>query len=149
MKIYFVQHGIALSKEIDPQRPLSDKGRSEISKVAVFLKGKALGIERVYHSGKLRATQTAEILANELDIDRICEIEGMNPNDEVKEFADGIDATQTLYVGHLPHLQRIVSYLLAGDENSKVVKFINGALVCLEKTENQYELLWYITPELV
>ncbi len=37
MKLYLVQHGKALSKEADPQRPLSEEGIREVKKMAEFI----------------------------------------------------------------------------------------------------------------
>ena len=37
MYLYLVQHGAAVSKEIDPERPLSQEGRAEVRKVASYL----------------------------------------------------------------------------------------------------------------
>ena len=71
MDVYLVQHGQALSDEQDPQRPLSDEGRAEVTKVAEFLGARQSRlidppITKVCHSGKLRARQTAEILGRHL-----------------------------------------------------------------------------------
>ena len=64
MKLYLVQHGEAKSKDEDEKRPLTDQGRQGVERVAAFLKGAGVETKRVIHSGKLRAEQTAEILAN-------------------------------------------------------------------------------------
>jgi len=63
MRLYLVQHGKAKSKDEDPDRPLTDQGRNDIKKVAVFLAENAgLKVTSIYHSGKTRARQTAEVL---------------------------------------------------------------------------------------
>ena len=33
MKLYLVQHGDALTKESDPDRPLSDRGRADVTEM--------------------------------------------------------------------------------------------------------------------
>ena len=53
--VYFVQHGIALSKDIDETRPLSDAGADEVNKVASMLKSNHIDVHKIVHSGKLRA----------------------------------------------------------------------------------------------
>ena len=63
MFLYLVQHGEALTKEADPDRPLSEAGRANVEHLAGFLAGRSLRVARVLHSGKTRARQTAEILA--------------------------------------------------------------------------------------
>ena len=37
MKLYLMQHGDALQKDVDPDRPLSPRGRRDIEKIAAFL----------------------------------------------------------------------------------------------------------------
>ncbi|MES9849230.1 MAG: histidine phosphatase family protein, partial [Candidatus Thiodiazotropha sp.] len=59
MKLYLVQHGEACKKEVDPDRPLTDRGREDIDRLATFLKQAGIRPDRVVHSGKLRAMQTA------------------------------------------------------------------------------------------
>jgi len=55
MKLYLVQHAKASSKEVDPQRPLSDQVRRDIEKVAAFIKPSNLCVEHLWHSTKERA----------------------------------------------------------------------------------------------
>ncbi len=66
MRIYLVQHGEAVAKDVDPERPLSEQGHNDVEKIATFLGNTQLGMERILHSGKLRAEQTAEIFADKL-----------------------------------------------------------------------------------
>jgi len=61
--VYFVQHGIAESKEIDPARPLSKSGEEITARLAALLNRKDVQITKVCHSSKLRAEQTASIFA--------------------------------------------------------------------------------------
>jgi phosphohistidine phosphatase len=61
VRVYLVQHGRAKSEEEEPQRRLTDKGIGEVQKVAVFLRPLELRIDAVWHSGKARAQQTAEL----------------------------------------------------------------------------------------
>ena len=60
--VYFVQHGIAVPKQVDAQRPLSEPGRAEVSRVATQLAKCKISIDTLFHSGKLRARQTAELI---------------------------------------------------------------------------------------
>ena len=43
MKLYLVQHGEALPKEINSDRPLSDQGRQDLEQFARFLTGRQPG----------------------------------------------------------------------------------------------------------
>lgn len=66
MKIYLVQHGDSLDKDIDPERPLSDQGQKDIQLLSNFLSPLKIEVSCVYHSGKLRAQQTAESLSGHI-----------------------------------------------------------------------------------
>ena len=66
MKLYLVQHGEAVSKDIDPGRPLSPDGVMAVQSIATHMFNRHIELNRVYHSGKLRAHQTAEIFADTL-----------------------------------------------------------------------------------
>jgi len=67
MNLYLVQHAEAKRKEEDPERPLSEKGRVDIRKVAVYIAGHInIKVSAIIHSGKTRARQTAEALAEYL-----------------------------------------------------------------------------------
>ena len=63
MRLYLVQHGDALPEQVDPERPLSAEGRRDVEAVARLLASAGTRAVRVAHSGKLRAQQTAEVLA--------------------------------------------------------------------------------------
>ena len=61
MRIYLVQHGEAKKENEDPLRPLTEEGIKNAEKVASYLAKLNLKIKKIFHSGKLRAKQTAEI----------------------------------------------------------------------------------------
>ena len=58
-----MQHGEALAAEVDPVRPLSDRGQESVMAVAGHAAVRGVRIDRIVHSGKVRAEQTALILA--------------------------------------------------------------------------------------
>lgn len=64
MRIYLVQHGESKSEEIDPERRLTESGSRDVQEIADFLRtSDALEVNEIWHSGKVRAQQTAELLA--------------------------------------------------------------------------------------
>ena len=63
MQVYLVQHGLAKSKDEDPERPLTAVGREEVERVARAAAAVAVRPAAILHSGKARAEQTAEIFA--------------------------------------------------------------------------------------
>ena len=90
MRLYLVQHGDALPEQVDPERPLSAKGRRDVEAVARLLASTGTRAVRVAHSGKLRAQQTAEVLAAALAPAAVPEtMTGLNPNDPVEPWREG------------------------------------------------------------
>ena len=60
MKLYLVQHGEATSKDITPERPLTEKGHDDVRKISQFLKQSDFQLDQIIHSDKPRAKETAE-----------------------------------------------------------------------------------------
>jgi len=147
-RIYFAQHGLAIDKQDDPERPLSEAGIEQSKIVAKFLQNSETPITRIFHSGKLRTSQTAEIFASALNISSTQAIDGLSPNDDIKRLAQSLNINNALYIGHLPHLDKLVAYLITGNDNGSIIRFQNSAVVCLEKDDADYQLQWYLTPEL-
>jgi phosphohistidine phosphatase len=153
MKLYLIQHGEATTEAIDPSRPLTAKGRSDVQKIASFLKGAKLGPMVIFHSGKTRARQTAEIIAAQLlPGGQGKERDGLAPNDPVKFLANELSgmANDLMIVGHLPFLGKLAAMLLAGVESKNVVAFRQGGVVCLQRNEDQtWQVAWMVTPQLL
>lgn len=153
MKLYLVQHAEACTKDVDPERPLTDQGRADAEGLASFLQQAGIRVERVIHSGKLRARQTAECLAAVIASGVEAEISGlMNPNDNPAAFdwqSESWDR-DTLIVGHLPFMAGLVSHLLIDDSKTPLVAYQPGSMVCLEHVEDsRWQLNWMIRPELL
>jgi phosphohistidine phosphatase len=152
-RFYLVQHGAATPKTTNPDRPLTQDGVQAVSRMASFLAGTGVKIERVLHSGKLRAEQTAEILAQALvPGGELRAIEHINPNDPVRDFTGKLDkfGTGTMFVGHLPFMEILVAYLLCADETSRPVAFTPGTVVCLhDPAAGVWTLEWMVRPELI
>ncbi len=152
MKLYLVQHAKAASKEADPQRSLTEEGRRDIQKVAEFIKSLNLSVDYLWHSGKTRALQTAEILAEVVEVAEMSAHDGLAPNDDVSTLRDEIisDRQDIMIVGHLPFLPKLTSLLLTNSQSSNPVAFKNGGIVCLDYSDdNQWQLSWIIAPALL
>jgi phosphohistidine phosphatase len=92
MKVYLFQHGQSVSEDVDPARPLSEKGQKDVEKVAQFLKGINLKISVILQSGKTRATQTAEILNPKVtSAEGVMKKQGLAPNDPVDPWVDELN----------------------------------------------------------
>lgn len=153
MFIYLVQHADAKREQEDPKRPLSEKGMQDITKVASYAAQLNLRIEAIFHSTKLRAKQTAEILFKNLKPAKgISEADGLTPLDNPDIWAKRLEEMQTdvVLVGHLPHLGRLASLLLCGNADKNVVSFRMAGTVCLKRDDaGVWSLQWMLTPEIV
>ena len=153
MKLYLVQHAKAASKVMDPERPLTDEGCRDIQKVAAFIKPLKLCVDYLWHSGKKRAVQTAEILAGVIKINETqAARDGLGPTDDVTIAKNELASLQqdVMVVGHLPFLGKLGSLLLTGSESANAVAFRQGGIVCLSRSEgNQWQIDWMVTPELI
>jgi phosphohistidine phosphatase len=151
MKVYIVRHGQAASSGVDPQRGLTQAGRAQVEKVAEHLKSLNLSIDCVWHSGKARAEQTAEILAEAVTVkEGVIAHPGLSPNDYVEPIRDEIESAgqDVMIVSHLPFVGILTSLLLTGSQSEWPIGFREATTVCLQKqSENHWQLEWVITPE--
>lgn len=153
MRLYVVQHGQAVAKDVDPQRPLSERGRADVERMASFLGGAGIRVPRIMHSGKKRAEQTAALLAGAVGSGQPLEAtSGIDPLDPTDGFTRTVSrwTEDTMVVGHLPFMGRLVSRLVVGDEAAATVGFQPGTIVCLERgEEGSWLLAWMVRPELL
>ena len=107
MKLYLVQHGEALAKDVDPVRPLSETGRSAVRAIGGQLAAAGLRVGAIMHSGKPRAEQTAALLAGYLETSQPIELRsGLYPKDAVAPLAAEAaswheDTMLVLWIRHL------------------------------------------------
>jgi len=154
MKLYLVQHGEAKTKEEDPSRPLTDKGKAFSERTACFAVGQAqVSVGAVFHSNKSRARETAEIMAAYLwPVKGIKEEKDMQPNDDPKIWEARLSemTEDVMLVGHLPHLSKLASVLLGDKDEKPVVEFKNSGIVCLRRDDvGQWLLSWVVTPDIL
>ena len=146
--MYLVQHAKPKPEEEDPQKPLSEQGRADTQKVAEFVKN--IKVNNVKHSKKLRAQQTAEILAKSLHVDVVKE-DSLEPLADPQIWVNRLEekSEDVMLVGHLPHLAKLASQLLIQNQEKPVISFKQGGVVCLEKSEKDWQVVWMITPDLL
>lgn len=137
MALYLVQHGKSLSKDIDPERGLSEEGRAEVERIAKVARDYGVHVAEIRDSGKKRARQTAEIFASALKPKLgVKAADGINPTDDVTLFSKNIEFDRDLMiVGHLPFMERLISYLITGSIERPVFRLQNGGILCLEKDQ--------------
>ena len=150
MYLYLVQHGEAIAKDVDPSRPLTEKGRDDISRLAEWLDRQGIKVAEILHSGKTRARQTAELLDRLLERGgRISETDGLGPNDSPKIFLRGLrDAERDILVaGHMPFVARTLSVAVTAEPDRQVAAFEPGSVAGLVRHDAQaWHLVLFARP---
>ncbi len=148
MNLYITRHGDADNAARDSERPLSELGRSEARRIAAFLGSIGVSVPAVWHSEKLRAKQTAEILARVVGGD-LEERPGLTPNADAEALAAELRHWQAgdLYiVSHLPLVSILASNLVSGDA-SAAWAFETCGTACLEReATGRWWIKWFLTP---
>ena len=147
MALFLVQHGVSGTRENENEKVLSEQGKTETSLIAQVAKGYNIRPERIVHSGKKRAEQTAALYHHALSVSSpLSQIPGIGPLDEVPVFAQSIaPESNTMVVGHMPFLEKLVSYLTTGSTEFKIYQFQNSGIVCLDIcTSSEGVHGWYI-----
>lgn len=148
--LYLMQRGEAEWEERDPNRPLTEKGRRDVERVSASISRQGVEVNRILHSGKKRAVQTADILGQHVrPSGGIHRIDGLKPLDDPEDIASQLVSYtyHTALVGHLPHLEKLAGLLLCGDGSKKPVGFRNAGIVALESEDHkEWSLAWIITP---
>jgi phosphohistidine phosphatase len=154
MRLYLTQHAQAMSKDEDPERPLTEQGQRDIRAVCEFLaQNGAMEPTAVFHSGKRRAEQTAECISAYTNPARgMHAAEGLSPLDDPSIWEARLTAEQEdlSLVGHLPHMEKLASLLLCGHEERGVLQFQPGGVAALERDgQGEWSLIWMVVPALV
>jgi len=151
MRLYLVQHGDAVAKDIDPDRPLSAQGKRDIERLANHISNWRLGVTQIIHSGKTRARQTAENLIAAFGSEGQPKVErNLAPMDSTAPLAERLQnqSENMAVVGHMPYLGKLVARLVTGNEESAVVTSQPGTLVGLERDEHgRWSVICMLRPE--
>lgn len=152
MPIYLVQHGKSLSKEEDSEQGLSEQGVKDTKRIAEVAAHYKIKVDKIVHSTKKRARQTAEIFNSVLlPSQGIQEVPGIKPMDDAARFAETIDDNKNLMIiSHLPFLSTLVSLLILGKAAPAVFTFQNSGIVCLGKAPNlnSWIINWTLMPDI-
>ncbi|MCG8429172.1 MAG: phosphohistidine phosphatase SixA [Chromatiales bacterium] len=153
MKLYLMQHGLAVDKSEDPDRPLSEHGKGDVKLIAAFTQQAGVRVDYLFHSGKTRARQTGEIMAEAImKQSQPTELLGLNPNDSIEPIIEIVTdlSYETLIVGHLPFLSQLVSSLVVSRVETPLVNFTPGTIACVERDElGNWGVNWIVKPELL
>lgn len=148
VRCYLVRHGDALSAHVDPERPLSDRGRQEVAALGRMALGQDVQVAEICHSGIRRAHETAEILASYLKPPGgVRQIAGLLPDDDPELGKAELESADepVLWVGHLPYMNRLAAALLAA---VPALEFTPATMICCSKSGARWRLEWRLAPVL-
>lgn len=162
MKLYLIRHSNAIDPgtpdyEDDSQRPLTEKGRDKMHKIASALKGLGVKPNLIISSPYIRARQTADILAKvlkykpELTINEALIPMG-NADDIIGEINEKYSVDELMLVGHEPCLSGLIGMLIAGNPEIDV-NMKNGGVCCLSiddlHTDRKAVFEWLLPPKIL
>jgi phosphohistidine phosphatase len=133
-----VHHGDAVGAEIDTRRPLSAEGQHHVERAAAEAARRGVRPAVVWHSGKLRARQTAEAFWRACNpLAEFSATRDLQPDDPPEWIADRLraESRDVLIAGHFPHLPRLLRRLLQRDDDG-AVQFPPHGIVALVSDDN-------------
>jgi phosphohistidine phosphatase len=133
MTIYLVHHAPAVEPEADPQRPLSAEGWAHAERLAVEARAAGVAPATIWHSGKLRARQTAEAFLRHCNpFATFKMVRGLRPGDRAEGLRDELEAetADLMIVSHMPPLPELARMLCPA-----VTEFPLHGLLALERKE--------------
>jgi phosphohistidine phosphatase len=146
VNLFLVHHGEAVGPEVDARRPLSPEGQLGVARAAAEAAARGARPEVVWHSGKLRARQTAEAFwrtCNALaDLSAARDLQPEDPPAWILDRLRG-ESRDVLIAGHYPHLPRLLTLLSSGRQNQPA-SFPQHGVVALETEDGgqTWKELW-------
>ena len=135
--LYVVRHAHASSSETDHNRPVSSKGKRQLNRLCQVFKGKSLITPaEIWHSGLTRAIETAQQIAEELELTApLKTVTGLRPFNDPIAAAGFIDDTSLdlMIVGHEPHLSSLAAQLVTGVQTLECVVFPKASILCIRR----------------
>ena len=145
--LVLVHHGPAVGPDVDPMRPLSSVGRAATTRLADAAAGRGVKPDALWHSGKLRARQTAELFWSACNpLASLSAERGLQPADPPLWIRDRLvgETRSILIVGHMPSLPRLLASLLGAQDGSAPAAFPLHGCVALEADGEVWKEIWRI-----
>jgi phosphohistidine phosphatase len=161
MELYIVRHGIAIDREdpkcpADPERFLTDEGVEKSRQVAKGMSKVASVPDLILSSPYLRAFQTAELFAEEMEYSKSkiqkseLLLPGAEPLQLFRELAKDKDLSSVFVFGHAPHLDDLLATAIGTKHHITSLKKAGVAFVELKRlVPPSGELVWLATPKLL
>ena len=162
MRLVVIRHAIAEDRETfaatgrdDASRPLTDVGRRKMRRAARGLRHLLPAIETIVASPLTRARETAEIVRDEYELQRIETAVELEPEQPLAAVVEGLarySGDLIAIVGHEPQLSRLVTFLVAGIDRSALELKKGGA--CLLEFDGHPRagagvVLWAVRPSML
>ena len=139
MRLVLVHHGEAVGPEVDPRRPLSTRGRETVVRLAAEAAARGVKPAVVWHSGKLRAKETAEAFWRACnpfaEFSATRDLQPEDPPDWIRDRLRG-ESRDVLIAGHYPHLPRLLALLLNIDPTAPDSRFPQNGVVALRSDDD-------------
>jgi phosphohistidine phosphatase len=166
IQLFLMRHGIAADLGEggvlkDEDRPLTQEGRARMLQAAAGLRELGLKFNVILTSPLLRCRQTAEAVAEVLDLQHKVKvinalapgrafIEGEGKHAEIFLEIGAYQFDKALLVGHMPDLAELASFLLSGNRNLNI-EFRKGSVCAIEVSSLPPRgpglLRWLLTPK--
>ena len=130
-------------------RPLSASGRAAVLRLAEDAHARGARPDVIWHSGKLRARQTAEAFWRACNpLASFSAVRGLQPDDPASWMRDQItgDPRSIMVVGHMPHLPALLHLLCGGAAGSSAFEFPLHGCVALEADGAHWKEAWRLKP---
>jgi phosphohistidine phosphatase len=138
LRVYLVHHGEAVGPDVDLRRPLSPVGQAASTRVAAEAASRGARPDVVWHSGKLRARQTAEIFWRACNaLAAFAATRDLQPSDSPRFMRDRLrhEPRSVLLAGHFPHLPRLLALLEDDRDPDRLASFPLHGMVALRSDD--------------
>ena len=147
--VYLVHHGDAVGPDVDPRRPLSEQGRQHVVDLAAEAAARGAHPSVVWHSGKLRARQTAEAYWRTCNaLATFSATRDLQPEDPPEWIRDRLrgETRDILIAGHYPHLPRLLTLMLSTAHGADVRSFPQHGVVAVQTDDEgkTWKEIWRI-----
>ncbi len=152
VELYLIRHAVALEAapgQSDDARPLSEEGIQKFSEAVQGLKRLGVRLDRLYHSPKLRAVQTAELLVPLLEGET--EVTPYLAAEPSMELLQTLQGSSVALVGHEPWISELCAWLLTARREGQAFPFKKGGVALLDgpPKPGQMKLLGFWAPRLL
>jgi phosphohistidine phosphatase len=146
--VCLVHHGHAIGPEVDSMRPLSERGRVAVVQLAEQARDRGVKPDVIWHSGKLRARQTAEAFWHACNpLATFAAVRGLLPDDPPSWIRDQLaaESRSIMVVSHMPYLPALLHMMCGEAADPPAFDFPLHGCVALERDGERWKEAWRLT----